>query len=390
MADINQTITPELEKKTSSSRSSVSINPDGTETKEAEATVSVDDVMGETETDSVFVSDTNATSEDETDATDSVNGSNTNTNGEDEADGTDDNMSGSNSNTAREDEAEAIIDLTNSAPQEDVSEARKTESSQQQSLSLISSINNGSFEGNPPEPGEDKGTFDNWRTIGDTKIETKEIGIAPTDGESQALITNGFSHSGGSVEESDLSEFLGLTSGSLDILLDRNATEGSGIKQIFTAQAGDVIEFDYTFLTNEATPTEIFNDSAFFTLGKSSDDSSVGKFALEIVDTSDPTFSDKSVEGYSEATDTKTIKIAISEAGTYELGFGIVDLSDTIVDSGILVDDVKLISTGVGTFSSPSVDGTQTETDSAITSDVDFTFGNNGFEPLSGSSNPVE
>ena len=50
---------------------------------------------------------------------------------------------------------------------------------------------------------------------------------------------------------------------------------------------------------------------------------------------------------------------------------------------------MKLISTGVSAFSSPS-DGAQTETDGAITSDVDFTFGNNGFEPVSGSSNPAQ
>ncbi|MEL6460374.1 MAG: hypothetical protein AAFQ91_19315 [Cyanobacteria bacterium J06621_15] len=371
MADRNQTTTPELEEKTSSSQSFVSINPDGTETREAEATVSVDDGMGGTDTDSVSVPDTNTNSTDEEDGTDSTGNSDT--------------------NTTSEDEADPITDLTNTAPQEDISETRRTESEAQQSLVFGSSINNGSFEGNPFNPNEEnQGTFDNWRTIGDTGIETKDIGIAPTDAESQALITNGFSDSGGSVEESDLSEFLGLTSGSLDTLLDGNATEGSGIKQEFTAQAGDILEFDYTLLTNEATPTQTFNDSAFFSLGKSSNDSPVGKFALEIADTSDPTFSDKSVEGYSEATDTKTIKIAISEAGTYELGFGIVDLSDTIVDSGILVDDVKLISTGVGPFPSPSVSGTQTETDAAITSDVDFTFGNNGFEPVSGSSNPAQ
>ncbi|MEM1392375.1 MAG: hypothetical protein AAF757_21045 [Cyanobacteria bacterium P01_D01_bin.116] len=364
MADQNQT-TPVLERQTSNSESVARINPDGTVTRESQATISVDDGMGNTETNTISVSDDNPIDEDGQDGTDTMNGSNGNSTDEDETN---------------------PIDLTNSAPQEDISEVRRSESELQQSLSTISSINNGSFEDNPLGTAEDRGTFQNWRTIGDTSIETKEIGIAPTDGESQALITNGFSDSGGSVVESDLSEFLGLTSGSLDILLDGNATEGSGIKQTFTAQAGDILEFDYTLLTNEAIPNETFNDSAFFSLGETSQ----GKFALEIADTSDPTFSDKSVEGYSEATDTKTIKVAISEAGTYELGFGVVDLSDTIVDSGILLDDVKLISTGVGSFSSPSVDGTQTETDGAITSDVDFTFGNNGFEPVSGSPNPAQ
>lgn len=320
MADQNTT-TP-VQKNTSSSEAFASISPNGTEIRESKASVTVDDGTGEPKTISI-----------------------------------------SNGNTANE--ADTITDLTSSAPKEDISEVRQTESSQFQPLVTDSFVNNGSFEGSSFEPG----TFENWRTIGDTSIETKEIGINPTDGEFQALISNGFSDAGGSVEESDLSNFLDLTSGSLDILVDGNATEGSGIKQAFTAKAGDILEFDYSLLTNEATPSESFNDSAFF---------SVGNFALKLGDTSDPTFSDKSVEGYSQATDSKTIKVAISEAGTYNLGFGIVDLTDSIVDSGILIDDVKLISTGAGSFSSQGTDSDRT--------DVDFTFGSNGFEPVNGSN----
>ncbi|AFY54016.1 hypothetical protein Riv7116_1454 [Rivularia sp. PCC 7116] len=356
-----------LEKKASSSQSSISISPDGTETRESQATVKVDDGTGNTETKSVSVSDSNPGGENPQNAADAMN---------DSAGGASDENSTDASNT--------INDLTNSAPSEDVSEARQTESLQkqslqQQALTTQSFINNGSFEGNSLQPGE--GTFERWRTIGDTSIETKEIGIAPTDKESQALITNGFSDSGGSVEESDLSEFFDLSSGTLDALLGGNATEGSGIKQQITAQAGDILEFDYTFLTNEATPTKTFNDSAFFSLGK---------FAQELTDTSDPTFSsDKNVQGYSEATDTQSLKILISQAGTYDLGFGIVDLTDTIVNSAILIDDVKLTSTGVTPFESQTIEGSDaTKTDAAISSDVDLTFGTNGFEAARDSSNP--
>ncbi|MGB3636466.1 MAG: hypothetical protein WBA39_02580 [Rivularia sp. (in: cyanobacteria)] len=368
----------DLENKSSSSsrsKSSAMINPDGTQTRESEATVSIDDGMGNIETTSVSLSDSNKPGEDPKDPTDTMNDS-----------------GGETTDNNGTDATETITELTNTAPSEDISEVRRTESSQQQSLISGSFINNGSFEGDSFSSDDDKGNFNNWRTIGDTKIETKEIGIAPTDGESQALITNGFSHSGGSVEESDLSEFLDLTSGSLDALLEGNATEGSGIKQSFTAQAGDILEFDYRLLTNEATPSATFNDSAIFALG-----TSVGNFALELGDTSDPTFSvnngddDKPVEGFQEATDGKTIRIAISEAGTYELGFGIVDLTDSIIDSGILLDDVKLTSTGVGAFSSPSVDASvENQTDGTISSEVDFTFTTNGFAPTNGSSNPQQ
>ncbi|GEM_PF-6736432 len=254
----------------------------------------------------------------------------------------------------------------------DISDVKLNPTNSRQSLSLESKssiiggpfpfgsfINNGSFEN----------SFNNWRTIGDTSIETKAIGIAPTNGKSQALMTTGFRNSGGSVEESDLSDFLDLPSGSLDGLLGGNATEGSGMKQTFTAKAGDILEFDYTFLTNEATPTKTFNDSAFFTLGG---------FTLELADTFDPTFSNKSVKGFSEATDTQTLKIAISKGGTYELGFGVTDLTDTIVDSGLLIDDVKLNSTGFS-FASDSPVLKATATDDAAAA-VDFTFTGDGFK----------
>lgn len=259
-----------------------------------------------------------------------------------------------------------VIEDSVSTVQEDISKERPSDSSEAKSFVVNGFVNNGSFEGSSFE----QGTFQNWRTIGDTSIETKEIGIAPTDGEFQALITNGFSDAGGSVEESDLSDFFGLTSASLDTLLEGDATEGSGIKQTINAQAGDILEFDYRLLTNEGTPQETFNDSSFF---------SIGGFTQELADTFDPTFSNQSVEGFAQATDSKTVKVLISQAGTYDLGFGIVDLTDTAVDSGLLLDDVKLTPGGISTF---SVDGLN---DGA--SDVDFTFGGNGFEDAGSSSN---
>lgn len=271
---------------------------------------------------------------------------------------------------------ENTIDLlaqnnTISTPQVDTSKERGSDSKGAQSVLINSSINNGSFEGFFFEGG----TFQNWRTIGDTSIETGDIGISPTDGEFQALITNGFSDAGGSVEESDLSQFLDLPSGSLDILLDGDATEGSGIKQTFNAQAGDILEFDFSFLTNEGTPSETFNDSAFF---------SVGGFTQQLADTSE-TFPNNSVERFTQATDTESRKILIQQAGTYELGFGIVDLTDSAVDSGILIDDVKLTSTGVGAFSTESL--TIEGADNGISPNVDFVFGANGFEPTNDSVN---
>ncbi|MDJ0532058.1 MAG: pre-peptidase C-terminal domain-containing protein [Xenococcaceae cyanobacterium MO_207.B15] len=186
------------------------------------------------------------------------------------------------------------------------------------------SIENGSFE---------TGTFVDWQTIGDTSIQTAEFGTNPSDGIFQALLTNGFSDSGGSVVDSDLEKFLNLTPGVLDSLGNGDVTEGSAIKQTFTANAGDILTFDWNFLTNEITPEDTFNDFAFF---------SITPFTLELADTTSPLFTDTLVPDFSEETGYQTTSIAISESGTYTLSFGIVDVGDDIVDSALLVDNIQI------------------------------------------------
>ncbi len=195
-------------------------------------------------------------------------------------------------------------------------------------------LQNGSFE---------TGTFSSWRTIGDTSIETEEFGVTPTDGSFQALITNGFSDSGGSVVDSDLEQFLGITPGLLDNLGNGDVTEGSAIKQTFTANAGDILTFDYNFLTNEQTPEATFNDFAFFTLTP---------FTLELADTNEPIFVETLATGFNEETGYQTATIGISESGTFTLGVGVVDVGDDIVDSAIVVDNFSIgeVEDGAGVF----------------------------------------
>ena len=219
-------------------------------------------------------------------------------------------------------------------------------------------IGNGSFE---------TGDFSNWNTIGDTSIETEDLGIFPTDGTSQALITSGVSDSGGSVVDSDLEEFLDLPAGSLDGITGGDATEGSAIKQTFTAEAGDVISFDWNFLTNEFTPNETFNDTGFF---------SIDGFTFELADTN-ADFSDApDAERFSSQTGTQTLTFSVASAGTYTIGFGAVDVGDSVVESGLLIDNINIESSSISDSSIASL---------GISEDVDLVFGENGFESVDSS-----
>ena len=226
------------------------------------------------------------------------------------------------------------------------------------SLEATGFIGNGSFE---------TGDFSNWNTIGDTSIETEDLGVFPTDGTSQALITSGASDSGGSVVDSDLEEFFDLPIGSLDGLTGGDATEGSAIKQTFTAEAGDVVSFDWNFLTNESTPNGSFNDTGFV---------SVNGFTFELADTS-ADFSDAAdVEGFSSQTGTETLTFSIATAGTYTIGFGAVDVGDSAVDSGLAIDNINIASSGGDASTSASF---------GMSPNVDLVLGENGFESVDGS-----
>lgn len=184
---------------------------------------------------------------------------------------------------------------------------------------------NGSFETND---------FTNWETIGQTTVEDSSFGTVPADGNYQAVLET--LQDDTNVSSDDLETFLGLTSGSLT---SNGAIEGSAIKQIITVNSGDILNFSWNFLTDQE-PDPDYNDFAFFTLSST---------VNQLADTNSPTnfsfswlFKETGYQSYT-----------IQQAGTYTLGFGIVDVGDSTVNSALLVDNIRLTSS-VTTVPEPS------------------------------------
>lgn len=186
------------------------------------------------------------------------------------------------------------------------------------SPSHAASISNGGFDGD----------FTDWTTIGDTSIETAEFGSGPIEGAYQALVTNT-----GSASATDVETFLGLETGSLFALGNGNATNGSAIKQTFTAKTGDVVSFSWNFL-KEQEPDPIYNDFAFASLNSLSTLASPLTSSLVAFSAPNSTFN--------QQTGFQASSFTIQTAGTYTLGLGVVNVTDTSGNSGLLVDDVSV------------------------------------------------
>jgi hypothetical protein len=201
-------------------------------------------------------------------------------------------------------------------------------------------ITNGGFEGFPD--------FTGWQTTGNTTIQASDFRV-PAEGSQQGLLATGpGATTGGSnpVTAASLETFLGLAAGTL--APGMNATEGSAIKQTsITAAAGDTITFSYDFATNEPR-VQGNNDFGFVTLNG---------VLTKLADTTDATNAPPAIDisgnnaginSFARETGYKTFTLTIAAAGTYTLGFGVVDVQDTAVDSVLLVDGITQQAGGGG------------------------------------------
>ncbi len=176
-------------------------------------------------------------------------------------------------------------------------------------------------------PGFETGNFTGWSTTGATSVVTGAFGVAPVEGTFQSLLTTGT----GAVSVGSLETFLGLGAGALSALVGGTATEGSAIKQTFSVNPGDRIQFAWNFLTNEATPDGTFNDTSFAIISPA---------FHELADTAFATFIPAPGTGLNEQTGYRVFTSDPLIGGSVTLAFGVVDLEDTAVDSALLVDAV--------------------------------------------------
>lgn len=172
-----------------------------------------------------------------------------------------------------------------------------------------------------------------WSAAGDASVRDG-AGFITTASFSQDddNLGNGFYNFSGSEPTfaSDLETFLGLSADSLspDVNSGVFAFEGSAIFQSVTVQAGDVLRFDWTFLTNE----DGGNDYAFLVI-----DGTVFNLSNGLTLTSASSYD------FGFTTTGQSYQSSVFDsAATLNVGFGVVDVDNFVGSSALVVDNVSV------------------------------------------------
>ena len=198
-------------------------------------------------------------------------------------------------------------------------------------------------------------TFDGglggWTTVGGVAIVTSAFGVTPTDGANQVRLTTGT----GAASTNQTQTAMGLPAGTLQNIFDslvtstgNGPTQGSAIQITFSAEAGDLLEFDWNFLTNELdvgpgnpTPNPAqWTDFAWYILDPPTGANQ--EFVPAHANIGAGNFV-PSPSVFFDETGYETASITLANTGTYTLTLGVHDVQDTAIDSGIVFDYFRLI-----------------------------------------------
>lgn len=189
---------------------------------------------------------------------------------------------------------------------------------------------NGGFEATPE--------FSGWQRVGDTNVVMADFDISPTEGTNQALVAN---RTGSSVTTGALETLLGVVPGTLSSLAGGDVVaEGSVIRQAgIGAEPGlGFAAFDVNFLTDEIPGTPL-DFSFVITM------TSTGTSATQVVGASALSFIPAPLStGFLQQTGYRTYFVPVPTTGTFDFAIGVVDVGDALLDSAILVDNIRLVS----------------------------------------------
>ena len=222
--------------------------------------------------------------------------------------------------------------------------------------------------------------FNGWTTTGDATVQSTFQTISPQGGSSQALITNAchncvdngsirnddshvnatastFNYSDtnpitASVEQTNnLQSQLGISDNALSINAKLNGSDITGVYRTpkegsailsdsFTTDDQFRISFDWNYLTNDGASTLGNQDFSFLVIRGTTTSGTVEQI-ITLGDSSG-SIPNTTSSNFAETTGYDTYTSDVLAAGTYQVGFGVVDIDNVDYSSALLVDEIYL------------------------------------------------
>jgi hypothetical protein len=201
-------------------------------------------------------------------------------------------------------------------------------------------------------PGFESGDTSGWTTVGDASVVDSGFGVTPTEGSYQLLMTTG----SGAVSPSAAETAMGMPNNAIRHLFRDYVrqpgqstgmwpSEGSAVQQSFeVVNVGDLITFDWNFLTDEFTRNPVETDyyTDFLWGYIDGPGNTEEEFVLAHANQGAGNFS-TSNSTFDQETGSYTFTFTFTQTGSYTLTLGVHDLEDAYYDSGGILDNFRLI-----------------------------------------------
>ncbi len=173
-----------------------------------------------------------------------------------------------------------------------------------------------------------------WESFGSASVDAVVSDATAPQKKFQAAISTGE----GALSAELLEQAVDLSSGSLDELGNGISIEGSALRTTVKVAAGNVLTFDWNFLSDEPIDGE-FNDYSFFGV-----DGVVVELADLSANLSELVQSQTADPAFEVATGYRTLSHTFETDGAVALTLGVVDVNDAQVDSTLVIDNLLLTS----------------------------------------------